>query len=260
MNLEAKVLNPIIIRLGKNSNTVIFKNGETLPLVPGVMFKDEHYGFVLITDCNGKQRENMYPTQCKIHAVGMENQSLKIFEDGKKFPWIFGQSGNLEHSTFNEFTDELKEKYAIIVENYNMFMNEPTLINPIHIKIAKNPEESVILKDEVVQENYPLHPGAVFGGIHYGFVLLIDTDEGPKEIVYPTQNRLYAAGIEKDAFNDLKIFENGKYHPWVFSPDGELKKSSSYNELSKADKEYVQECYDLNQNSADPFFTIQRKK
>ena len=77
--------------------------------------------------------------------------NLKFFEESKKNAWIFDRTGKLEHSAFDEFTDEFRTKLDIIVENCNMFMGEPTLKNPISIKIAMNPEKSVILKDENIQ-------------------------------------------------------------------------------------------------------------
>lgn len=261
MLLEAKISDPVCIRLGKDSNFIMAdeNNKEAHPLVPGAMFGGEHYGFVLIVDHNGKQREIVYPTQCRIDAVGIEGGHLKLFEEGKKFAWRFDKSGKLEHSAFDEFTDEFRSKFDIIVENYDMFMGEPTLKNPISIKIARNPEESVILKDENIQENYPLCPGAMLGTVHYGFVLIIDTLKGQKEVVYPTQNRIDAVGIEGDICGDLKIFEKGKYHPWLFTFDGKLKNESSYNQYSKRDKAFVEDCYGLNEIPSG-CFTLQKKK
>ena len=91
MLLEAKISDPVCIRLGKDSNFIMAdeNNKEAHPLVPGAMFGGEHYGFVLIVDYNGKQREIVYPTQCRIDAVGIEGGHLKLFEEGKKFAWRF---------------------------------------------------------------------------------------------------------------------------------------------------------------------------
>lgn len=261
MLLEAKISDPVCIRLGRDSNIIMAdeKNKEVHPLIPGAIFGGEHYGFVLIVDHNGKQREIVHPTQCRIDAAGIEGGHLKIFEEGKKNAWIFDKTGKLEHSAFDEFTDEVRSKFDIIVENYDMFMGEPTLKNPVSIKISENPEESVILKDENIQENYPLYPGAMLGTVHYGFILIIDTEKGQKEIIYPTHNGIDAIGIEGDVCGDLKIFEKGKYHPWVFTYKGKLKKQSSYNQYSKSDKAFVEDCYNLNETSSD-YFTLQRKK
>lgn len=260
MLLEAKISNPICIRLGKNTNLIMVdeKNNEVVPLKPGAMFSGEHYGFVLIVDYNGKQKEYVYPTQCRIDAVGIEGSRLKVFEEGKTLSWIFDSDGKLEYSAFDKFTDEFRSKFNVIVENYDMFMEEPTLKNPIRIMIALNPEESVILKDEYIQEEYPLNPGVMLGGEHYGFILIIHTPKGQKEITYPTQNRIEAIGMEGNFLGDIKVFEKGKYHPWLFSFDGQLKKESSYNPYSKNDEKFVEDCYELN-SQEDDCFTLQKK-
>ena len=257
MNLEAKIVDPICIKLGKDSNIIISdeNNKEDHHLVPRAMFEGEHYGFVLIIDYNGKQREIIYPTQCKILAVGIEGETLKVFEEGKKFSWRFDKSGKLEHSTYDEFTDEFRMEMNIIIENQIMFNGEPTLMNPINIKIANNPQKSVILKDENIKEDYPLHPGAVLSGVHFGFILIIDTDKGQKEIVYPTQNNLYAVAIEGNCYDDLKVFENGKYHPWLFSYNGKFKQKASYNPYSRRDIKFIEDHYDLNKVNFDDCFT-----
>ena len=231
MDIEAKIENPVCIRLGDTENVILADevNKQNNPLVPGVMFGGTHYGFVLITDINGKQKEMVYPTQCRIDAVSIEGGVLKVFEEGKKTSWRFSKSGKLEHSIFGEFTDEYRSKFNTIVEHYDMFMGEPVLKNPLCVKIARNPEESVILKDELVQQDYPLYPGVMLGDEHYGFVLIIDTDKGQKEVYYPTQNRIDAIGIEGNEFGDLKVFENGKYHSWLFTYNGKFKEEASYN-------------------------------
>jgi len=261
MLLEAKISNPIRIRMGKNSDFIMTDENDkkTYPLVPGAIFSGEHYGFVLIVDYNGRQREIVYPTQCKIEAAGIENGYLKFFEESKKNAWIFDRTGKLEHSAFDEFTDKFRTKLDIIVENCNMFMGEPTLKNPISIKIAMNPEKSVILKDENIQENFPLYPGAMIRGEHYGFILIIEHDGKRKEIIYQTQNKIDAIGIEGNIYEDLKIFECGKYHPWLFTFNGKFKNASSYNQYSKRDKAFVEDCYRLNENSSG-CFTLQVKK
>ncbi len=262
MLLEAKVSDPVCIKLGKESNVILAdkKNKENHPLVPGAMFNGEHYGFVLIVDFNGKQQEFVYSTQCKIEAVGMADGILNIFEEGKKFAWKFDEKGNLKHSAFNEFTDEFRSKFDIIVENYNMFANEPTLMNPISIKIAMDPEKSVILKDENIQKDYPLHPGVMLGTEHYGFILKIETEKCTKEVIYPTQNRIDAIGCQESFFVDLKVYEKGKYNPWVFSFDGKLKSESSYNKYSKRDQAFVEENYELNEKASEYCFVLKSKK
>lgn len=259
MNIEPKILNPICIRLDKKSRALI-TDEKNYELGTGVMFSSEHYGLNLIINHNGIQREIVYPTQNRIVAVGVENNVLRIFEYGKKFPWCFDKVGKLEHSTFDDFTDEFRSNFDIIVENYDMFMGKPTLMNPLNIKISRNPEESVILKDENIKEDYPLYPGAMLGTVHYGFILIIDTDKGQKEVVYPTQNGIDAVGIEGDIYGDLKVFENGKYHPWIFGYDGKFKKEASYNQYSTRDKAFVEDCYGLNETNSEYCFALQKKK
>ena len=261
MKIDGKIQKPISIRLGKYNDIIIEDENrhEQIPLVPGLMLGGEHYGFVLISERNGKQTETVYSTQCRIDAIGMENEALIVFEDGKKLPWRFSKNGKLEHSTLDDFTDEFRSKFDVFTENETMFIGEPTLMNPISIRIEKNPEKSKILKDDIVDKDYPLHPGAVFGDVHYGFILIIDTDHGQKEVVYPTQTKLYAAATEGAFYEDLKIFEDGKYHPWRFDCNGDLKEIASYNPYSRRDQEYVEDHYGLSGAEAEEFFKIQKK-
>ena len=135
---------------------------------------------------------------------------------------------------------------------------EAKMQDPICIKIGK--DSNVILADEECKEGHPLVPGAMFGGEHFGFILIFDTEHGKREVVYPTQNRIDAIGIEGHCYNDLKVFENGKYHPWVFTFDGKFKKQASYNQYSKRDKKIVEEVYDLNESKDQDIFTLQKKK
>lgn len=262
MNLEAKMQDPICIKIGKDSNVILAdkENKEEHPLVPGAMFGGEHFGFIIISDNNGKQRECFYPTQCRIEAIGIEGGVLKIFEEGKKLSWRFNKTGKLEYSAFGDFTDEFRRKFDTIVENYDMFMGEPKLENPLRVQISLDPEKSMILQDEFVKKDYPLCPGVMLGTLHYGFILIFNTEHGKREVVYPTQNRIDAIGIEGHCYNDLKVFENGKYHPWVFTFDGKFKKQASYNQYSKRDKKFVEEVYDLNESKDQDIFTLQKKK
>lgn len=264
MNLEAKMQDPISIKIGENSNVILAdqKCEMEYPLVPGVVCGGEHFGFILISDNNGKQREFFYPTQCRIDAIGIEGGILKVFEEGKRLSWGFDQSGKLEHSAFGDFTDEYRKKIDTIVENYEMFTGEPKLENPLRVRISidSEKEQSMILQDELTKKDYPLCPGVILGTIHYGFILMFDTEHGKKEVVYPTQNRIDAIGIEKNCYNDLKVFENGKYHPWVFTFDGKFKKQASYNQYSKRDKKFIEEVYGLNEFQNEDIFTLRKKK
>lgn len=259
MNIESKIENPICIRIGITENVILSKDGNepNVPLNPGAMFDGDHYGFVLITDANGKQKERVYPTQCSINAVDIKNGFLRVFEVGKELPWTFNRSGKVEHSPFGEFTFEYRSELDIPKD---MPMEEPILKNPLSVKISKNPEESVILKDETIKEDYPLYPGVVLETEHYGFILIIDTDEGQREVYYPTQNRIDAIGIEGNAFGDIKVFESGKYHPWLFSNDGEFKQEASFNPHSRKDRDFIEEVYSTDMEDAVNRFALKTRK
>ena len=135
---------------------------------------------------------------------------------------------------------------------------EAKMQDSICIKIGK--DSNVILEDEENKEEHPLVPGAMFGGEHFGFIIISDNNGKQRECFYPTQNRIEAIGIEGHCYNDLKVFENGKYHPWVFTFDGKFKKQASYNQYSKRDKKFVEEVYDLNESKDQDIFTLQKKK
>ena len=259
MDIESKIKNPICIRLGYNENIILAdeKNEQNNSLVPGAIFSDDHYGFVLIIDANGSQKEVVYPTQCRIDAVGIEYGVLKVFEEGKKTSWRFSKSGKLEHSTFDEFTDEYRAKFDIPV---GMPVKEPVLENPLCVKISKNPTESMILKDDFIQQDYPLYPGIMLGTKHYGFILIFDDNGCHRQICFPTQNRIDAIGIEENEFGDLKVFENGKYHPWTFTHNGKFKEEASYNPSSKKDKEFVKKVYGLDILDAECCYALKMKK
>lgn len=135
---------------------------------------------------------------------------------------------------------------------------EAKMQDPICIKIGK--DSNVILADEENKEEHPLVPGAMFGGEHFGFIIISDNNGKQRECFYPTQCRIETIGIEGHCYNDLKVFENGKYYPWVFTFDGKFKKLASYNQYSKRDKKFVEEVYDLNESKDQDIFTLQKKK
>ncbi len=114
---------------------------------------------------------------------------------------------------------------------------EAKIENPVCIRLDNT--ENVILSDEVNKQNNPLVPGVMFGGNHYGFVLITDINGGQKEMVYPIQCRIDAVGIEGNEFGDLEIFENGKYYPCFFTYNGKFKQEASYNPYSRRDKAFV---------------------
>lgn len=259
MNIEEKVLDPVCIRIGTNAN-VILSDGvnDDNQLEKGALFGGEHYGFILIVDYNGRQREIVYPTQGTIQVVFKKDGILKIYEENKRMPWEFDKKGKIQHSTFNEFTDEFLRKCSFVIDN--QVYNSPILINPVIIKISKDPSKSVICNDGTIPIDYPLFPGAMLGTTQYGFVLMIETDDGIKEIAYPTQNRIDAVGIDGSFYGDLKVFEIGKYNPWLFTYNGILKEKGSYNPYSRRDNQFQRECYILSESEAGLSFVIKDKK
>ena len=261
MDIEPKIENPVCIRFGDSESVILADeiNKYNTSLVPGAMFAGNHYGFVLITDINGIQKEMVYPTQCRIVAVAYKGGTLKIFEEGKRTFWSFNNSGKLEHSIFGEFTDEYRSRINTSLEYCDIIMGEPILKNPLCVKIARNSERSVILKDEYVKQDYPLYPGAILETEHYGFVLIIDTDKGQKEVYYPTQNRVAGIGTVGDEFGDLMVFEKGKSYPWLFSYDGIFKQEALYNPYSISDKAFVESVYGLNMKDAVACFNLKIK-
>lgn len=262
MELDAIIKKPICIRLGKNLNIIIENESgmKEFPLTPGVMFSGEHFGFILITDSNGVQRETIYPTQKSIQGIGMENDVLVIFEEGREKSWKFDRKGRMIHSTYKDSMDGGITKADIVVRNNGIFTGEPLLLNPVRIKIGDEPEKSKILSSDASEIEYPLFPGAMLGSLHYGFIILKKGLNGKAvEKAYPTQNRIDAVGIEGGFYGDLKIFEEGKYHPWVFTFEGDYKGESSYNPYSRRDKEYVNEEFGLEDSSKDSF-QLKKKK
>ena len=111
MDDNSKILNPICIRLD-NYFDILLKNIEgysSCSLMPGIMVGGEHYGFVVISSKDGKQKETVYPTSNKISSIGVEDNKLQIFEDKKKVSWLFDLNGKLirkaERDFFISFND-----------------------------------------------------------------------------------------------------------------------------------------------------------
>ena len=226
MKTVTRIYQPINIHLGKNYNCILADDccKKEYPLNPGAILGGEHYGFVLITDTKGSQKENIYSTQYPIDAINMEGNTLKIFEKGRKESWLFDEKGFLKHSPY----EELSEEELVIVysdPSPEVPNNEPKFINPIEIKIAMDPKKSTACfeKDSI---SYPLCPGVMIGDEHYGFILTIETSKGEKKFYYPTQNRIDALGSNEEK-DDLKIYEEGKQYPWIFNHKGKLKTKAS---------------------------------
>lgn len=247
MKVEAKIKNPVHLKL-KKKDSILLKsnhNDNEYSLKPGVMLGNEHYGIVIIVDYNNNQKETVYPTQCRVECLGIENGKLRIYEQYKKTPWIFNEkTGELEKSTFNDFTLEGIEKLTEEIEEYDGAYDEPIIRDPIDIKYIPNyPEKSIIAFEGLTQEKneVALHPGVMLGGAHHGFRLTIESKNGTRELEFPTENRIVAVGQEDSNQGDIKIYENGKYHPWIFNHEGRLLQQAHYNEHSRRDQQFILE-------------------
>lgn len=256
MFIEPKIDKPLRIRLGLTENKILADDScsKDYPLTPGVVVGHEHYGFSLIVDTKSGQRETIYPTQCNIQAVGLDNGILKIYENHKKNSWRFNKKGDLEHSNLDEFTEDVRSVYDLVAESPDFFVGDYKVDNPISIRIKEDPTQSVVIFDKPDgQDEYPLAPGVMIGALHYGFILVIDTENGEKEIVYPTQGNIDGVGTDSEFYTDFRVFENGKYHPWVFSSEGKLIKKASYNAYSKKDITFIKETYTVDEEADKQF-------
>lgn len=117
---------------------------------------------------------------------------------------------------------------------------EPKVENNLSIMISNQGGE--ILADETIDQNYPLTPGAIIGGEHFGFKLIIDLNGQPTETMYPTQFRIDAVGIEE---NELRIYEEHKYMPWKFKTDGTYISEAVFLENSRRDANFLSNEYGI---------------
>lgn len=223
MNIEEQIKNPITIKITKEENS-IYVDGIRTPLLPNVIFEDEHYGFNLVTEENGVLLESIYPTQCSLLSVRVENNSIEILECNKNSCWKFTKSGKLLQSSHNDFNDTYSKESSKEVIHYE----EPILKSPLVIKLSNDPKKCLIL-DEYSKENMYIYPGKIMLNNHYGFILLIDN----KEVFYPTQNRIEQVIINDLEKKYLRIVEEGKQSHWLFELDGELLQSGYIKEDRK---------------------------
>lgn len=95
MDFKPMLKDPINLRMSHHGCHMLADENfeKAVPLKPGVVIGSEHYGFTLIVDFEEKQSETTYPTQCRISAVGIENDVLVVFEDDKYIPWRFDKNG-----------------------------------------------------------------------------------------------------------------------------------------------------------------------
>ena len=96
---EYKMENPIVIKLGKNYDVILEDAScdTQYPIAPGCVVAEGHYGFIIITNKDGKQEKKEYPTLTSIYGVQLDIDSnlLVVYEDGQYVPWKFKRDGEL---------------------------------------------------------------------------------------------------------------------------------------------------------------------
>lgn len=97
--LEYKMEKPIVIKLGKNYDVILEDAScdTQYPITRGCAFAEGHYGFIIITNKDGKQEKKEYPTLTSIYGVQLDIDTnlLIIYEDGAYLPWKFKRDGEL---------------------------------------------------------------------------------------------------------------------------------------------------------------------
>ncbi len=134
MQIEPKIQEPLNLRLSKDTNVIMEDKttSETLPLEPGAMIGGEHYGFILVTDTNKGQNEEIYPTTSRIDAVEIREGELIIYEAGKYFPWKFQLDGTLiAHAKFNELS---RRDWEYLAENHQGYTQEDMVVANTYVK------------------------------------------------------------------------------------------------------------------------------
>ena len=121
MKLEAKIENPITLKLSPKEN-VIISDEERLPLESGAVFGGDHYGFNLIVEKNGEETSTSYPTQCRIYGTQMSDGKVFVFEDHKYIPWKFLADGTMvSNAIFSSLKrdewDYVKTTYGVQTED-----------------------------------------------------------------------------------------------------------------------------------------------
>ena len=67
MNLKEKLQNSICIKIGKDLNGILAD--EECKEEQVAMFGGEYFGFIIMSDNNGMQKECFYPAHCRIEAI-----------------------------------------------------------------------------------------------------------------------------------------------------------------------------------------------
>lgn len=97
--IEYKMEKPIVIKLGKNYDVILEDAScdTQYPIAPGCAVAEGHYGFIIITNKDGKQEKEEYPTLTSIYGVQLDIDTnlLVVYEDGQYVPWKFKRDGEL---------------------------------------------------------------------------------------------------------------------------------------------------------------------
>lgn len=250
--------NPIVIRLSHLGNVILPLNDfETeTDLSNGVLIDNEqkeHYGFVVITDYNNNQSEEVYRTDNKIIGVQTSDGKLKVYEENRRHPWIFMKNGQMIEG--NSATINFGQKKCSL----DMTPSGHLKRNDGLIKIIINTvKDSIIIDANGVL--YPVIPGVVLGDDYYGINIEIiqKNAKGELETIkksYFTEDSLYGINAESsypgskkvaldlDEITSISVYERDKYHPWKFSGTGDLLQEASYNAYSRQDQAAYLEKY-----------------
>lgn len=203
---ETKVKKTICIKIDKDEKILLFGDEDVCPLNPGAMLGPGHFGIVLIAEKDGVQGEAVYPTESDISGVCINRGKIKVYENGKNNPWIFDQEGNLIHSITGEKISK-NEDATLPVE-----LEYPDIKNPILIDIVDGVFNGKIVSND---ESFPVCPGVMLGGSHYGFIVRMKSKNGTiKDVFQPTKNRIDAIGSD-ESFDSVKVYEVGRAFPYI---------------------------------------------
>jgi len=131
---------------------------------------------------------------------------IKIYENGKKFPWIFSIDGKVIRSITGDFISNGNDEDEIEEES-----DYPVMRNPITIDIEKGVSKGKII---INNESFPVHPGVMLGRVHYGFIVRMKSSDDVKIFSYPTKNRIDAVGSDMVG-ESVKVYEFGKKIPYI---------------------------------------------
>lgn len=262
---EEKFEHPIVIKINQNECTLLADDSydnDFAVTEHWVMFKGQHYGFILIADNNGYQKEYYYSTENSIAYVGMRNNHLLIFEQNKPDCWDFDRSGKIvdkptrmEDFEKAPFASMKTDEQEMIMNHFDNIGPEAETNDPVTFLIKENIEDCVLLANRVGQENTSLENGVMLGGQHYGFTLIIDRKNCNKEIHFSTQFRVQGMQFEKRDIRDIsgehieetyiKIYEEGKQFSWMFTKYGKLVESAHFNRYSRRDVDFLMDNCDF---------------